>query len=404
MHTLSTLVLLSLSTAAPALAVQDPVPRSRFLWADADGDGRTDAFVLRPDGSGHFLVGLEDGGFEDRTVALGLGGLGTLREAAWGDVQLDGHLELVLVETAGRARLLAADEGGVFSDVTERAGLPVRGDVVAAEWLDFDGDGAADLMWHTAREELLFRGDGHGRFAVVELGLAILSPPVADPALAPTRDPDPLSATASDAPAAAAHSGEPDAARSGSDDRGRPLESGGRGPSTGRFGTGSGGGISAGTGGPGLAGFECFSRILDQATGNCIGASSIPGLGLLFPLSVELFVDAATGFVGVGTVAPESPLHVEGAVQFGTGHTLTGTFSSILGGESSILDADHSVIVGGRFNTMSSPAHNSTIGGGMSNSIATDIDYFGFAASISGGLGNSIDTGVYGTIGGGATT
>lgn len=385
MHALSALVLL----IPAALTVQDPIPRSRFLWADADGDGRMDAFVLRPDGSGHFLVGLEDGGFEDRTVTLGLGGLGELREAAWGDVQSDGRLELALVETAGRARLFVADEGGVFRDETERAGLPERGDVVAVQWLDFDRDGTADLLWHTAREELLFRGDGRGHFDAVELGLVALSPPVATPPL-PDLDPDSALESTSEASDATAHVEERDPlgpGRGAADDRRQPIEGGASGPSS-ALGTGTAGGTSPRSAGLGTAGFDCFARIRDMATGTCIGASSVPGLGLLFPLSLELFVDAATGYVGVGTLTPGSPLHVEGAVQLGTGHTLTGTMSSILGGEGHTVDA---------------LANNSTIGGGTDNVIESSFVFFpgGLASSIVGGASNHIDSSSKSVIAGG---
>jgi hypothetical protein len=59
------------------------------------------------------------------------------------------------------------------------------------------------------------------------------------------------------------------------------------------------------------AGF-CASSLADQASTGCLQASTSPALGRLFPLSHELFVDAATGFVGVGTVSPASRLHVDG--------------------------------------------------------------------------------------------
>ena len=44
----------------------------------------------------------------------------------------------------------------------------------------------------------------------------------------------------------------------------------------------------------------CASSIDDMASpGICIPASSVPTLGMLYPISTDLFVDAGTGNVGV---------------------------------------------------------------------------------------------------------
>ena len=53
---------------------------------------------------------------------------------------------------------------------------------------------------------------------------------------------------------------------------------------------------------------------LDDAgsPGNCVLASSVPQLGMLYPLTSNLFVDVGTGWVGLGTTAPEARLDVIG--------------------------------------------------------------------------------------------
>jgi hypothetical protein len=71
----------------------------------------------------------------------------------------------------------------------------------------------------------------------------------------------------------------------------------------------------------------CRPTILDAATQNCIGASSLPTLGSLYPLSQYFNVDAA-GNVGVHTTSQSSPLEVDGDIR-GTGRSALGDIANI---------------------------------------------------------------------------
>src|SRR5437762_1027822 len=68
---------------------------------------------------------------------------------------------------------------------------------------------------------------------------------------------------------------------------------------------------------------SCFASVADQADpSTCLQASSTPTLGLLYPLSNELFVDSTSGDVGVGTSSPAFPLTLQTASNvFGFVHT-----------------------------------------------------------------------------------
>ncbi len=57
------------------------------------------------------------------------------------------------------------------------------------------------------------------------------------------------------------------------------------------------------------AAFPCVARLADQA-GGCLEASSDATLGMLYPLSLDLFVEQATGSVGLGTLSPDRRLSV----------------------------------------------------------------------------------------------
>lgn len=60
----------------------------------------------------------------------------------------------------------------------------------------------------------------------------------------------------------------------------------------------------------------CANSVVDQNGSGCIQANVVPTLGMLYPLSVDLFVSAASGFVGLGTTNPLANLHVRGGGLF----------------------------------------------------------------------------------------
>ena len=71
----------------------------------------------------------------------------------------------------------------------------------------------------------------------------------------------------------------------------------------------------------------CPNTIRDAATANCIGASSIPTLGSLYPQSSFFNVDPA-GNVGIGTTSQNHLLEVAGDVR-GTGRMAVGDIASV---------------------------------------------------------------------------
>lgn len=67
----------------------------------------------------------------------------------------------------------------------------------------------------------------------------------------------------------------------------------------------------------------CADTLRDEATGNCLEASTIPAFGKLVPMSEDFHIEAGSGFVGIGTLFPFRPLEVKGAMASCNGLGLT---------------------------------------------------------------------------------
>jgi tetratricopeptide (TPR) repeat protein len=101
--------------------------------------------------------------------------------AAWGDYDGDGDPDLFLVNEDGplaasaadaarspaRSALYRSDGRGLFTEVTDAAGVGARGCGMGAAWGDYDGDGRLDLAVTRLGTNLLYRNNGDGTFSDV---------------------------------------------------------------------------------------------------------------------------------------------------------------------------------------------------------------------------------------------
>src|SRR5262249_46067428 len=167
-------------------------------WVDLRNTGLPDLFVTSTRGGNVLFRNLGGGKFKNVTREAGLEHVGHSQTAVFFDFDNDGHLDLLLTQTAewttneydpkSRYYLGKGDLGGVatsakernilyrnngngtFTKVTDKAGLWGRGWAGDAVPFDYDGDGHMDVlvtcMFGRAQ---LYRNQGNGTFKDVTL-------------------------------------------------------------------------------------------------------------------------------------------------------------------------------------------------------------------------------------------
>src|SRR5512139_2572869 len=139
-------------------------------WADVDGDGWQDLYVVRgryPAGEPNLMYrNNHDGTFSDISRETGLNdpnwGLG----AAWADVDNDGDFDLYLSNYVGGNKLFRNEGSWKFTDVTKTAGLDFHGWGKGPTFADADHDGDLDLYEGDCKiGNQLYENDGRGIFS-----------------------------------------------------------------------------------------------------------------------------------------------------------------------------------------------------------------------------------------------
>jgi len=155
-------------------------------WGDYDADGYLDLYVVNYGGYGNFLYQNNGNGtFSDVTQTAGVGLVDNGYGTAWADYDLDGDLDLYVVNYRGGRKayganvLFANNSDGTFSDATERAGVGDLGYGYGTAWGDYDNDGDLDLyVVNHDQANILYQNqvDNVDFIKVTVVGAAYLAP------------------------------------------------------------------------------------------------------------------------------------------------------------------------------------------------------------------------------------
>lgn len=136
------------------------------LFFDPDHDGDLDLFEARSN-SNLLFRNNGDGTFAEQAEKMGLSGTGSIsRDAAFGDFDEDGDIDLIVVNENACNVLYSNQRQGIFKDVTENSGLKSEGGSGAITVGDYNNDGFLDLFipsFNGADCEL-YRNNGNGSF------------------------------------------------------------------------------------------------------------------------------------------------------------------------------------------------------------------------------------------------
>lgn len=136
------------------------------LFFDLDHDGDLDLFETRSN-SNLLFRNNGDGTFQEQAEKMGLSGeSGNSRDAAFGDFDDDGDIDLFVVNENTSNILYSNQRQGVFKDITEKCGLKSNGGSGAVAVGDYNNDGFSDLFVTSVNggSHELFRNLGNGTF------------------------------------------------------------------------------------------------------------------------------------------------------------------------------------------------------------------------------------------------
>ncbi len=132
-------------------------------WGDYDGDGDLDLFMGGLDLPNRLFRNNGDGSFREVGELAGVADSSGARGAAFGDVDNDGYLDLIVANANAPTRFYRNIRGRTFTDASRTSGLDTFS-AMAPLFADYDNDGYLDLYLTASESDALYHNDGDGTF------------------------------------------------------------------------------------------------------------------------------------------------------------------------------------------------------------------------------------------------
>jgi hypothetical protein len=140
-------------------------------WCDYDNDGDLDIYIGNYRLQANFLYRNNgDGSFTDVATQAGVAGGHHTLAVNWVDYDNDGDFDLYTTVVHGSNILYQNNGAGIFTDVTQTAGVRGTFDAGGACWADFNNDGFIDLFTQDIYDNdrfYLYQNNGDGTFTEV---------------------------------------------------------------------------------------------------------------------------------------------------------------------------------------------------------------------------------------------
>ena len=142
----------------------------KALFFDLDHDGDLDLFEARSNSNSVFRNNGDDT-FQEQAEKMGLSGIGiSANDAAFGDFDDDGDIDLFVVNSNANNVLYTNQRQGNFKDITEKSGLKSKKSSSSVAVGDYNNDGFLDLFVTSLNGEnnTLYKNLGTGIFEEVK--------------------------------------------------------------------------------------------------------------------------------------------------------------------------------------------------------------------------------------------
>ncbi|MCP4361328.1 MAG: hypothetical protein GY796_25240, partial [Chloroflexi bacterium] len=154
-------------TTASGLSISMADEWLSSVWADYDDDGNPDLYLTCNGCPNLLFHNNGNGTFTDVTTAAGVGDTGSGHGANWADYDNDGDFDLFIANNNDQYNVLYRNDGaGTFTDVSAAAGFHDQtNNGTGTNWLDYNLDGWIDVfVVNRYHENRLYRNNGDGTF------------------------------------------------------------------------------------------------------------------------------------------------------------------------------------------------------------------------------------------------